>query len=80
MNDSPNSFKLRMGLFISSGIAVAFPYLVSCFYANPQELMSYDFGLLLGGGIVYIVGAIIYGFRLPEKQLPGKFDILGSSH
>lgn len=32
------------------------------------------------GGIVYIAGAMIYGFRIPEKFYPRKFDILGSSH
>lgn len=27
-----------------------------------------------------IVGAIIYGSRVPERLLPGKFDIIGNSH
>lgn len=27
-----------------------------------------------------IVGGIIYGSRLPERLLPGKFDIIGNSH
>ena len=27
-----------------------------------------------------IVGGLIYGSRLPERLLPGKFDIIGSSH
>ena len=29
---------------------------------------------------MYVTGALAYGFRVPEKYYPGKFDILGSSH
>ena len=32
------------------------------------------------GGVVYIVGAIIYAMRIPEKFFPRKFDLVGSSH
>jgi adiponectin receptor len=32
------------------------------------------------GGIAYIVGALIYIVRFPEKCRPGKHDIWGSSH
>ncbi|SCU80623.1 LADA_0B08658g1_1 [Lachancea dasiensis] len=30
--------------------------------------------------VFYIGGALIYGFRLPEAFLPGKFDFVGHSH
>ena len=32
------------------------------------------------GGGVYIGGALIYAFRVPEKHYPKKFDHCGSSH
>ena len=32
------------------------------------------------GGISYIIGAIIYILRFPEKKFKGKFDYFGSSH
>ena len=32
------------------------------------------------GGLVYILGGLLYVFRFPEKYFPFKFDILGSSH
>jgi predicted membrane channel-forming protein YqfA (hemolysin III family) len=32
------------------------------------------------GGAVYIAGALIYVFRIPERWAERKFDLLGSSH
>jgi adiponectin receptor len=32
------------------------------------------------GGAVYIIGALIYVFRIPERWYPMKFDKAGSSH
>ncbi len=32
------------------------------------------------GGAIYILGAIIYIARFPERYYPSKFDIWGSSH
>lgn len=31
-------------------------------------------------GLLYIVGAMIYALRIPERFAPGKFDKFGSSH
>ena len=31
-------------------------------------------------GAVYIFGAMIYAFRIPERWFPLKFDIVGNSH
>jgi channel protein (hemolysin III family) len=32
------------------------------------------------GGAIYIAGALIYVFRIPERFKPGKFDLCGASH
>ena len=32
------------------------------------------------GGISYVVGALFYILRIPEKIFPGKFDFFGASH
>ena len=32
------------------------------------------------GGIIYILGGLIYMLRIPEKICPGKFDYVGASH
>lgn len=35
---------------------------------------------LLTQGALYIIGAIIYAARVPERWAPGRFDLFGSSH
>lgn len=35
---------------------------------------------VLAEGALYIVGAIIYAIRWPERLFPTRFDIWGSSH
>ena len=32
------------------------------------------------GGVSYVVGALMYIKRIPEKLKPGKFDYFGASH
>ena len=31
-------------------------------------------------GLVYIGGALIYVFRIPERHFPIRFDLIGASH
>ncbi|KAK6538749.1 hypothetical protein TWF694_010322 [Orbilia ellipsospora] len=35
---------------------------------------------LVAEGVAYIVGALLYAARVPERWKPGKFDIIGASH
>ncbi len=39
-------------------------------------------GLLwvLASGSLYVLGALTYASRIPERFLPGKFDFWGQSH
>jgi adiponectin receptor len=32
------------------------------------------------GGAFYIGGVLLYGFNMPEKLFPRRFDIVGASH
>ena len=32
------------------------------------------------GGMFYILGTIVYAFRIPERFFTGRFDIFGQSH
>ena len=43
---------------------------------NKQSRLPYHY---MEGGIL-LLGAMIYGARLPERIYPGKFDIWGCSH
>ena len=46
--------------------------------AHMREAASLDW--VVAQGALYILGAVIYAARVPEKWSPGKFDIWGSSH
>ncbi len=35
---------------------------------------------LVTSGALYIVGALLYAMRVPERFYPGRFDYLGASH
>jgi len=37
-----------------------------------------DYMVTMGG--MYILGALLYGSRIPERLLPGKCDLVGQSH
>ena len=38
----------------------------------------FSFGCLLAVGIQYVLGALMYGLRIPERFFPGKFDVFVS--
>jgi len=68
-------------VFVGLGVSGAVPI------ANGLRLESYGrlderMGLtwVLIQGALYILGAFLYAVRWPERALPGRFDIWGSSH
>lgn len=78
---TPRWRPFRAAMFVGMGLSAAFPVLhgISLF---GYDLMRQQIGLnwLLLQGFLYILGAGIYAARVPERLMPGKFDILGSSH
>jgi len=86
---------LRSAMFILFGLSGALPVLVS-FRKFGVDETSRRFGLfwLILEGIFYIVGAVLYALRIPErfshidedqqsllsKPLAGKYDIFGHAH
>lgn len=65
-------------VFGLSGIAPAVHYGIMEGWANKRSLKNLGFLLLMG--ILYIIGAILYALRVPERFYPGKFDIWLHSH
>ena len=80
--DKPEYLKLKGGLFlllgISAGIALVhidqFPDSIGTFEGK-LSIRNYYIG-----GLCYIVGAVIYILRVPERFKPGIFDYIGNSH
>jgi predicted membrane channel-forming protein YqfA (hemolysin III family) len=47
---------------------------------DPELLPEFKLQLFLIGGVVYIVGAVIYAAAIPERCYKRTFDIFGASH
>lgn len=78
---TPRYRPLRAGVFIFfglSGIAPATHYsIVNGWQKSVDEAAM---GWLILMGLLYITGAMLYAFRIPERFFPGKVDILFHSH
>eukprot|EP00898_Chlorokybus_atmophyticus_P006835 jgi/Chlat1/7152/Chrsp57S06822 len=71
---------VRAGLFICLGSygvipclhkLIQMPHIAAVWHTTFHELLM---------GALYIIGAVIYAMRIPERWRPGKFDIFAASH
>ncbi|KAM3363381.1 heptahelical transmembrane protein 4 isoform X1 [Capsicum galapagoense] len=71
---------IRASLFFGMGLSGAVPILhkLFLFWHQPEALHTTGYELLMG--IFYGIGALVYAMRVPERWMPGKFDIAGHSH
>ena len=80
--NKPQRRSLRGTIFLIFGLCTGIPILHLAFFGD--KIKGYSHGLKLInwyiGGISYIVGALLYILRYPEKKYPGKFDYIGASH
>jgi len=78
---TPSYRPLRAGVFITFGLSGAVP---AFHYAYMEgwfsEVALTGLGWLLLMGSLYISGALLYAFRVPERFFPGKCDIWFQSH
>ena len=80
--NKPKRRTLRGLIFLIFGLCTGIPILHMAFFGD--KIKGYSPGLKLinwyFGGISYVVGALLYILRYPEKKYPGKFDYIGASH
>ncbi|KAJ3124897.1 hypothetical protein HK101_006023 [Irineochytrium annulatum] len=72
---------LRTSVFMALGLSGIIPLTHSVILHGlrfSQQAMSFNWMVAMGS--MYVVGALIYGYRVPEKWFPGMFDIWGHSH
>ncbi|XP_052197832.1 heptahelical transmembrane protein 4-like [Diospyros lotus] len=71
---------IRASLFLGMGLSGIAPILhkLILFRNRPEALHTTGYELLMGA--FYALGALIYATRIPERWMPGKFDIAGHSH
>ena len=76
--DQPRFRVLRGSTFVICGLLSGLPLIHIEFYTNQQYLkdfISFPWGL---GGFLYILGAVMYMLKVPERFKPGFFDIIVS--
>ncbi|SPP80766.1 adiponectin receptor protein isoform X1 [Drosophila guanche] len=72
---------LRAGVFMSFGLSGVIPAIhYSVMEGWFSQMSRASLGWLILMGLLYIIGALLYALRVPERWFPGKFDIWGQSH
>ncbi|XP_074645418.1 adiponectin receptor protein-like [Tubulanus polymorphus] len=72
---------VRAGVFIAlglSGVIPAMHYVITEGFSKALEYAALGWLVLMA--FLYILGALIYACRFPERMFPGKFDIWFQSH
>ncbi|XP_047957269.1 heptahelical transmembrane protein 4-like isoform X1 [Salvia hispanica] len=77
---TPEYRTFRASLFFAMGFSGAAPILhkLILFWHQPEALHTTGYEVLMG--LFYGVGALVYAMRIPERWMPGKFDLAGHSH
>ncbi|XP_017035937.1 adiponectin receptor protein isoform X2 [Drosophila kikkawai] len=77
----PGLRPLRAGVFMSFGLSGVIPAIhYSIMEGWFSQMSRASLGWLILMGLLYILGALLYALRVPERWFPGKFDIWGQSH
>lgn len=77
---SPEFRIIRASLFFGMGVSGVVPVLhkLAVFWNQPEAIHTTGYEVLMG--LSYGLGALVYATRIPERWMPGKFDIAGHSH
>lgn len=80
--NKPQKRTFRGILFLIFGITTGIPIIHMSFFPNTIKgyVPGTKFNNWYYGGISYIIGALFYILRFPERKFQGKFDFIGSSH
>ncbi|KAG8073886.1 hypothetical protein GUJ93_ZPchr0006g44448 [Zizania palustris] len=70
----------RAGLFACMGMSGLVPIVhkMLVFGARPEAVLTTAYEMVMGA--FYLAGVIVYAARVPERWMPGKFDLAGHSH
>ena len=66
--------------YILAGWMTAFGLIHMAVYTDERLLKAFPVGAWIFGGLSYTIGAIIYALKIPERLVPGTFDIWFTSH
>ncbi|WVZ55861.1 hypothetical protein U9M48_006467 [Paspalum notatum var. saurae] len=70
----------RAGLFACMGASGLVPILhkMLVFGARPEAVLTTGYEMAMGA--FYLAGVLVYSTRVPERWMPGRFDLAGHSH
>lgn len=74
----PRFRELRAKIFTGFGLSYALPVLHA--FTTTSYVTLESFALCVWVGLCYILGAVLYALRIPERLHPGKFDYFLHSH
>lgn len=78
---TPQWRPFRAAMFVGMGMSAIFPVVHGLvLYGTGQMVRQIGLWWVLLQGFLYTLGAAIYAARVPERLMPGRFDIFGSSH
>ncbi|KAK4055237.1 hypothetical protein OIV83_000517 [Microbotryomycetes sp. JL201] len=78
---TPEYRRFRAWVFIGMGLSAVVPVGHAVVrYGLERASQSLSLQWLALGGFLYILGAVLYAERVPERFAPGRFDIVGASH
>merc|ERR1712115_33768 len=78
---TPKWRPVRAAMFVGMGLSAVVPVFHGLeLYGYEYMRRAIGFNWLVTQGVLYILGAGIYAARVPERFVPGRFDIVGSSH
>ncbi|KAL5556775.1 hypothetical protein UlMin_039011, partial [Ulmus minor] len=77
---NPEFRTVRASLFFGMGVSGVLPIMhkLVLFWGRPEAFQTTQYEVLMG--VLYGLGALVYATRIPERWMPGKFDIAGHSH
>ncbi|BHF61275.1 Adiponectin receptor protein 2 [Sparganum proliferum] len=78
---TPRFRGLRAGVFIGLGLSGVIPAMHYTIVAGWESAVNdASLGWLILMAVLYIGGALLYAFRIPERLVPGCFDLWFQSH
>ncbi|KAJ0961410.1 hypothetical protein J5N97_000365 [Dioscorea zingiberensis] len=78
--ETPEFRIVRAGLFVCMALSGLVPIIhkLMAFGDRPEALVTAGYETMMGA--FYALGVIVYATRVPERWMPGRFDLAGHSH
>ncbi|KAA0166427.1 hypothetical protein FNF27_07499 [Cafeteria roenbergensis] len=71
---------VRVSVFIGTGLGGIFPILWVTITMGHDPVVWQAVLQIATMGAMYVLGAVLYGTRIPERWIPGRLDFVGASH